>query len=388
MTQPVARYAAVIVLGAGALLGVDLATLSAWPHPWAPFVLAVMLALCIAAVHLQFQVHSGWFTDAGTVPHLATALLLPPGLAILVAGVGLLTLGLTRGRPPLKVVFNTASGMLAVGAAAHLFTAFGGPSLLVQSPGWPAVVVALIASSAYFLVSTTTVAAVVAIDQGRSFRGALGAKLGAKALADIGLGLLGATLALVITTAPLFAPVLVLPGVLLFLANQSMDRAARRSHNLALSSRVGRAVARTLRPEQAFQAILARDVRDTLKLDGLALLPLGDSPAFTEQVACDVDQMELRTALAKCVASDPRALVVCLNGEGPPAWLPPGQRTLSVMAGLSLAASEANARQVSWLPGAAPRSNGCARSTPRRSCCSKPWPTTPLSRSRRSVGGW
>jgi diguanylate cyclase (GGDEF)-like protein/PAS domain S-box-containing protein len=327
---PTARYAGITIAAAGVLLGFDLAALPAWPHPWAPLVLVVLLALCVGAVHLQFQVHSGWFSDAGTVPHLATALLLPPGLAVLVAGIGLLTFGVTRRRPWLKVLFNTASGMLAVGAAAHVSATFGGPPMLTHPEDWP---VALLASGTYFLVSTATVAGVVALDQGRSFRHALGARLGPKALTDIGLGLLGATLALVITTAPLLAPALVIPGVLLFLANQVMDRATRRSHNLSVSSRVGQAVARTLRPEHAFRAILEREVRDTLKLDGLALMPLGDTSAFIEQVACDLDQPDLRAALVKRVAGDPRAVVVDANGRAAPAWLPPELRALGVTGG-------------------------------------------------------
>src|SRR5438309_2067881 len=119
-------------------------------------------------------------------------------------------------------------------------------------------------------------------------------KMGVKALVEFALGLLGSTLAVVLMAAPGLAPALVLPGVLVYLAKQTMDRGERRSRNMALMSRVGRAVAGTLRPEVAFKAIAAREVRDTLKLDGIALVALGAAPTFIGHHAGDVDQPGLR----------------------------------------------------------------------------------------------
>ena len=127
--------------------------------------------LYVLAVHFQFQVHSGWATDASTVPAVATALLLPPGVGMLIAGIGLLTYTVSTGgrhRLGLKGLFNTGSAMLAVGAAAHLASALGGPTLLTSGSGWTALPVAVLASTAYYLVSAATVAGAVALDQRRS----------------------------------------------------------------------------------------------------------------------------------------------------------------------------------------------------------------------------
>jgi diguanylate cyclase (GGDEF)-like protein/PAS domain S-box-containing protein len=89
-----------------------------------------------------------------------------------------------------------------------------------------------------------------------------------------------------------------------------MDRGERRSRNMALMSRVGRAVAGTLRPEVAFTAIAAREVRDTLKLDGIALIPLGATPTFIGHHAGDVDQPALRRELAVELVKQGKRVVI------------------------------------------------------------------------------
>ena len=290
------------------------------------------MSLYVLAVHFQFQVHSGWATDASTVPAVATALLLPPGIGILIAGIGLLTYTVSRRRLGLKGLFNTGSAMLAVGAAAHVASALGGPTQLTSESGWAALPVAVLASTVYYLVSAATVAGVVALDQRRSIWTVLRGKMGAKALLEIALGLLGSTLAVVLTAAPGLSPALVLPGVLGYLAKKTMDRGEKRSHDLALMSRVGRAVAGTLRPEVAFQAITAREVRDTLKLEGLALVPLGPNPSFLEHQAGDVDQPALRLAMAEQVRLEGKRIVLGVGGWSAelPEWFPAELRSLDV----------------------------------------------------------
>jgi diguanylate cyclase (GGDEF)-like protein/PAS domain S-box-containing protein len=113
--------------------------------------------------------------------------------------------------------------------------------------------------------------------------------------------------------------------LLVFFAKRALDRAASQARNLSLSNRVGRAVAGTLSLDLAFDAITARDVRDTLRLDGLALLPLLDSTEFTSRVAADQDQPMLRLGLAERMArtASPTATRIHLYrpGEIPADWL-------------------------------------------------------------------
>src|SRR5712691_1362561 len=310
MRLPVRLYALLTIGLAATLMLADLSTVSDWPHAWTPFSALILLTLYVIAVHFLFTVHSGWITDASTVPAVATALLLPPGIVMLIASLSLVIYAVSRRRLGLKGLFNAASAMLAVGCAAHIATFLGGPTELTNGSGWTALAAAVLASMAYYLVSVTTVAGVVALDQRRSLWAVLRGKIGVKALVEFALGLLGSTLAVVLMAAPGLAPALVLPGVLVYLAKQTMDRGERRSRNMALMSRVGRAVAGTLRPEVAFKAIAAREVRDTLKLDGIALVPLGAQPTFIGHRAGDVDQPELRADLTKQVALGGKRVVV------------------------------------------------------------------------------
>ncbi len=311
MRLQVRLYASLVIAAALAILVVDLAGNTSWQQGWNPLVAATLLALYVVAVHFHFQVHSGWVTDASTVPAVATALLLPPGVGMLIAGIGLLTCTFRRrDRFGLKGAFNAASAMLAVGSAAHLATLLGGPTELLSGSGWTALPEALLASMAYYVVSVTTVAGVVALDQRRSLWAVMRGKFGVKALVEIALGLLGSTLGVVLIAAPGLAPGFVLPCVLVYLAKQTMDRGERRSRNLALMSRVGRAVAGTLRPQVAFRSIAAREVMDTLKLDGIALVPLGPNPTFAPYQAGDIDAPELRRELAERLEADGKRVVV------------------------------------------------------------------------------
>src|SRR5712692_3151611 len=310
MRLPVRLYALLTIITATAMMLADLTTALDWPHAWTPFSALILLTLYVIAVHFLFTVHSGWVTDASTVPAVATALLLPPGIVMLIAGLSLVIYAVSRRRLGLKGLFNAASAMLAVGSAAHIATFLGGPTELTNGSGWTALAAAVLASMAYYLVSVTTVAGVVALDQRRSLWAVLRGKIGVKALVEFALGLLGSTLAVVLMAAPGLAPALVLPGVLVYLAKQTMDRGERRSRNMALMSRVGRAVAGTLRPEVAFRAIAAREVRDTLKLDGIALVPLGLTPSFIGHHAGDVDQPALRLDLAEQVGHQGKRVVI------------------------------------------------------------------------------
>jgi diguanylate cyclase (GGDEF)-like protein/PAS domain S-box-containing protein len=270
---------------------------------WRVLLVLVLVIFCAVGEHISFQVHSGWSTHAATVPHVATALLLPPGLAGLVAGLGMTVYALNRRLAPSKAVFNTASDMLAVQAASFAAAQLGSPGVLLDPEGWRGLLAATVASGANYLVSMSTVAVVVALDQRRPLLEVLRGKVGVKTVTEIGLGLLGATVAVLLGQAPWFVPALGAPVLLVFFAKRALDRAANQARDLALTSRVGRAVAGTLSLDLAFDAITARDVRDTLRLDGMALLPLLDSAEFAARLAADQDQPRLRLGLAERMAA-------------------------------------------------------------------------------------
>lgn len=282
----------------------DFAALSLRPTEAQGAQLLVLLFLTFGAARLHFQLRTGWRTTVTTVPHIAAALLLPPGLAAIV---GLLTRA-SNPRPFVlrKFIFNTANTTLAVTAAAHV-------ALIACPDGqlatWEGLAATVLASAVYHFVQVTLVATVVALDQRTPVWRAARQVVGPEQLMEVGLGVLGGTVAAMVHVAPLWAVTLAVPGLLVFRGKQEMDRAQRRSRDLALTSGVGRAIAGTLHPEVAFAAIAAQEVRDALRLEGLALVPAESEPAFAAHVAGEVDQPELRRSLARQAIDTRRAVM-------------------------------------------------------------------------------
>src|SRR5258708_254747 len=303
MRPALRAYIAVIVVAAVVLGAWDLPHIGMWPHKWEYYQVALLLGLCIVAMNFTFLMHGGWYTAAGTVPQIAASFLLPPGLAELITVIGALS-RVKRARMPWpRAAFNTAKAALAVGVASHIATYFGGPDLLTDLQhnydtfGGP--LVALLMIAAYYIVDVALVARAAAWDQGRPFWQLARARSGLKGVTDVGLGLLGAAFGVFFVSAPLWTPALLFPVVPVFLGKKTLDSAERRSTRRALTSRVGRAVAGTLDPVQAFSAITDSGVLDALKLDGLAFMPLCEPPIFHERVGGPADYHSLRTAVAR-----------------------------------------------------------------------------------------
>src|SRR5690242_11568021 len=210
MRTLLAAYVSAVILAA-------LFVVTRVPHElgthWQPVLVLLLLVLCIVGEHVTFQVHSGWSTHGGTAPHIAAALLLPPGLAGAIAGASVLVYGLRRRKSPLKSAFNTAAFTLATSAASFLAWSAGDCQVLLE-PGAGGAVIAVLACLGYFFVSIPLVAGVVAIDQRRSIWRIVRGKIGVNSLVEIGLGLVGATFAALLLGAPAFAPALAIPAVL------------------------------------------------------------------------------------------------------------------------------------------------------------------------------
>src|SRR3984893_12650946 len=90
------------------LLGHDLSVLSLWPHPWSLGVTLALIGLTAIGEQLQFELRRGWYTNASAVAHVASAFLLPPGLAIAIAGLGAIVRALRYPLPLAKAGFNLA----------------------------------------------------------------------------------------------------------------------------------------------------------------------------------------------------------------------------------------------------------------------------------------
>lgn len=322
--RPVLKlYIALVCASALLLLGLDLSVLALWPHGWSIGVTIALIVLTAIGDHLQFEMRRGWYTNASAVAHVSAAFLLPPGLAILIAGAGVGLRAVRQPTAPFKTAFNVANIGLAVAMAAHVAGALGGPGRVAPNGLWTDPLVGLLVSCTYCGVSAGLVALAVALERRVPLTQVTRGGLVPQTLGEVGLGLVGAMLAAMLSAAPNWAPTLLVPAGLLYFAKQAMDRADRRSRNLAVTNAVGRAVVGTLDPQRAFKAIAESAVLEGLKLDGLALSPIGSSPAFSEHVTTETDRRQLRAALVDQVALFPRQIDLHIApGRETPDWLP------------------------------------------------------------------
>jgi signal transduction histidine kinase len=329
MRPLVKLYIAFVGVAALLLLGHDLSVLALWPHPWSLGVTIALIVLIAIGEQLQFELRRGWYTNASAVAHVAAAFLLPPGLAIAITGLGAVVRAVRYPLPLGKAAFNLASICLAVGAAAHLATSLGGPDRVSPDGRWSDPLIAVLVSATYCVLSASMVAVAMAFSQRRSILEVARGMLSMQTVGEIGLGVVGATLAAMLISAPNWAPMLLVPAGLLYFAKRSMDRADRRSRNLAVTSAVGRAVVGTLDPEQAFEAIAERAVLDGLKLDGLALLPTSSPAAFDGRVASDLDRPTLCAALVVQLGLEQRQIDLRTGpGRRMPDWVPEDVRSM------------------------------------------------------------
>jgi diguanylate cyclase (GGDEF)-like protein/PAS domain S-box-containing protein len=296
-------FIGLVAVAATLLVAHDVAALGGLPTESQVVTVLVLLALLGAAGRFEFQLRTGWRTNATTVPHIAAALLLPPGLAAIV---GFMARAMNP-RPFVlrKFVFNTANTTLSVAAAAHVSSAILARGELAEFSGLAAT---LAATLVYHFIQVSLVATVFAIDQRKPILRAALQVVSPEQFMELGLGVLGGTVAVMIQLAPLWAITLTVPGALILWGKKEMDRARRRSRDLALTSAVGRAVAGTLNPGVAFEAITSGEVLDALKLDGLALQPVEATPAFEAHVACERDRPDMRRSMASRALDEGRVV--------------------------------------------------------------------------------
>ena len=103
------------------------------------------------------------------VPFLSSVMLFPHPWPMLISGVTAVTVDtFVRKKPFIKVCFNTAQYMLAVGLAAEVYHTLGGLTLTPQFGLRPVAFVGLVAT--YFVVNNGSVALAVALSSGVSIR--------------------------------------------------------------------------------------------------------------------------------------------------------------------------------------------------------------------------
>lgn len=167
MKRSLLLYAYILALAAlamGLLVYAGLARPADIPEFWNAF--AALVGLGILAEVLSLEMRMGTVSSSAVfVPHLASILLLPPGWAMVIAGIvrGFMESALRR-KPLVKITHNTSKDVVAVGAAALIYAySKGVPSVAtfsVNAAGF------LAASVVYWVVMNGGTATAVSLSTG------------------------------------------------------------------------------------------------------------------------------------------------------------------------------------------------------------------------------
>jgi HD-GYP domain-containing protein (c-di-GMP phosphodiesterase class II) len=182
---------------------------------------AMMAAATVRPVHLGFRLN----IDLTTLVIIATALILMPAPAILVSAVGVVTGQLLQRTTWSGLVFNSGQVVLQVAAAVSILATFGwdaGDPAFSQVKFLPIMALAMIVA---FLVNTTLVSTVIGL-QARIppwfvWRDALTQDLMIEQVSQFALGLVAAVIA---SIQVLILPLLIAPGVMLYVSASRKNR--------------------------------------------------------------------------------------------------------------------------------------------------------------------
>ncbi|MBA2713108.1 MAG: hypothetical protein H0U55_06080, partial [Rubrobacteraceae bacterium] len=178
MTREQRTHAFVGSVTASAVALALIARVTSLPFPgWWAFGSFLLIAFVLETLNTQLRVEAKGSTSF--IMHIAAGLLFGGFWSGLVAGLSTLLGELARGNQPIKMIFNVSQRIVAVVAAALVYTTLGGqlpPSYL--SPGVTLSSEILqrdlglffLFAVAYFLVNSVLVSLVVSISSERAFR--------------------------------------------------------------------------------------------------------------------------------------------------------------------------------------------------------------------------
>ncbi len=244
-------YIAALAVATLGLAAVALANASL-PDPERGILAAVLAGLTAVAFSFQLPFGAKLKLSLGTSVIFTAILLLEPGIAMLVVGIGTLTAYILRGRDWDEVTFNSAQTALQAGVGGLLLASAGWDvdNLLLNRPSQaPAV---LVAALAMYLLNTVLVATIVGLQLGTSplpiWRQALASDR-TQELGQFALGFLAAVVAAVWVWA---LPLFLVPLFVLYRSLVAQQRLEQRRESLvaeverALESR-SQLIALTLR---------------------------------------------------------------------------------------------------------------------------------------------
>jgi diguanylate cyclase (GGDEF)-like protein len=195
-----------------------------------------------------------YVVSVSTIPHIASALLLPPALAAALAGASMLVDEL-RGRSPLpRLVFNVACTILSVGAAALEAHALGVAGDSLGDESWWRVGAFFCIVLTYYLVNTLPVVTITALASGGSFWRLLATNARYSAPAELAVAVVGGLAAHEWVRGPAWVLVGLSPAVISQLALQSIGARNRKTDQISSLDRLGRSLSAVFTVEEVFAA--------------------------------------------------------------------------------------------------------------------------------------
>lgn len=129
--------------------------------------------LGLLAELLTYKMAKGAIGSIAIIPFLAAALIAPDTAAIGAVGAAVTFAGIVRGRPAIKLAFNSAQAVLSIALAIATYRMLGGGSLLGESHFTDFVIAHFLAIAAllvvFVLVNSLAVSGVVSITEGADF---------------------------------------------------------------------------------------------------------------------------------------------------------------------------------------------------------------------------
>jgi len=191
VTRPKAieRYSVYALIGVVTAATVWLAVTRLWIMPsvgsatgWNDIIAFAALALLCDTTFLRLP-FANINSSVAFVPFLASVMLFPHPWPMIISGVTAFGVDtFVRKKPPIRIWFNTAQYMLALGLGAEVYRILGGTTLSVDFSLNVGAFVGLVAT--YFLVNTGSVALVVALSSGVTVREAWSRIIGGRILYD------------------------------------------------------------------------------------------------------------------------------------------------------------------------------------------------------------
>jgi diguanylate cyclase (GGDEF)-like protein len=324
-------FIGLVCLAACLLIGLAL-VLPPQPLDWAWWGAAALFATILVSEAGSVELsHTANGEDGGrymvsvaTIPHIASALLLPPALAAALAGAGMLV-DEVRGRSPLpRLLFNVACTILSVGAAALEANALGIAGNSLGDENWWRVLAFFCVVLTYYLVNTLPVVAITIIASGGSFWRLLGTNARYSAPAELAVAVVGGLAAHEWVRGPAWVLAGLSPAVISHLALRSIGARNRKAAQISSLDRLGRALSAVFTVEEVFQAAVTH-LRAGGPVGGCFVELLDPPIHLADGTAAGPDSRRLANALAQRATAEGGPVWVVEHGLGAPAvattWL-------------------------------------------------------------------